>query len=526
MFNDKVIFGYSLRSIWGFAKPGTKSNMWVHYINDNEWIFDEEGFDKYWCSIANCGPNFCLTLPYNVWLQDDYDKYGKGGVFQPYKFIKEQNLWDLSQWNNYYWPIVGKITDILNKYGTVLGFPFYDQCQNHDLFKTSYRRYSPYSNNIQGFEIQNGSCPGELYPYMINFANKALDELSNKNVMFSLGNELLDVYLGLEFMKVVRDRQLDPKRMLYGSCQSNAEYLGNGKWGKISGADEQGFLKGKIEQIYAGTQWAGDDVNSAKMKYIKETHGCLIAPSHPDLIYGLPLHESIAYWGNHPWIRGLFSDDGTYIAVENGGNPNDGDGYYIRPGSIRWHDGFKYILDNCSIFVNQNGPRIGIEHLPKNLTLDVQIPVLQAIARAYKERFGIDFYNVNRYIWISPKKLTTIIITPKNSEIKQRKTVQFSEIHLDQHGENIDAKITWELIGNGQFNNNIYTAGDILGNVTIKVTGVDKNGNSISDSAIVNVIKQECTHDFWYHLKKGDFRRASWHMWPFTKSHGEYDIIT
>jgi len=394
---DKIYVGYSMITPYAWqGDPFDTCDGITH-------VFDFEKFKEYARQIANTGINFWGLIPWGVWCQWLYDRYGINGVFQPYMLLGDR--FDLTNWNDYYWPTVRKIVEILNDFGITVRFELYDSCQFHG----PYRMYSPWFKNCQDFFVPSfgEQMPVEGYPYVAAFVNKALGELAGLDVMFGLGNEMMDTELAINcIMPIIRDHGINPARMWYGAVMAGGKYDPVAGKFALPAWDAQGIIKGRIEQVYASTQWAGESMASAKCAYIRPVHGALAKPTAEEsrygFTYGLAVHQALIFWAGNINMRFSLEDDGT----GDGDNIFDTDGRLQRPDKYQWRYGIRFCLSwirDQETLAGQPlthtpiGPKITFNHLPKNIDLAIQLPVCREMCQAVEEYFNAPMYNYNRY---------------------------------------------------------------------------------------------------------------------------------
>jgi len=114
-------------------------------FDGTRFTLDEVGLDKEAHAVANAGANFVRVFPWGGW---DRHPYGKKSQFQPYMLDASRDKWELSAFNDYYFPIMRKVFEIFNGVNMNVMFDLFEACQFHGAVL----QWSPWAVNVQGVQ--------------------------------------------------------------------------------------------------------------------------------------------------------------------------------------------------------------------------------------------------------------------------------------------------------------------------------------------------------------------------------------
>lgn len=325
-------------------------------FDGKDFHLDEEAVKQHFAAIANAGANAVRILPYAVW---EPRPYGRRSQFCPW--VLDGNLWDLSKFNSYYFPIMRRIFEIINSYNMTVWFPLFDQCQQHKGYWTA---YTPWFHNVQK---TTSFYDTNVDKYSTYWVETAWSEFKGLDMFWPWGNELNGSKSSLAWGRrvifpLIRKLNIPFDKMTYGWVMGDAPYLGGGKFGDA-------FTAQDTARKYFGEEFPPE---SNKFLLIREVHKCGTTPLDAFTPYGPHPAQAAFWWGNKPVGPFLISNDGTKEnwPSQDGGRP-DGKKWKAMAG---WAFGFK----NCA----------GVEHLPEGGDLVYQTAVMESISAAYKLKFG------------------------------------------------------------------------------------------------------------------------------------------
>lgn len=326
-------------------------------FDGKSWALNEISTNQLYCAVANGGADSQRLLPWGVW---GARPFGIRSQFAPYVFSGER--FDLSRWNDFYWPIVRRVIEIARSYEIKTWWCFGDNCQFHG----AYRRWSPWVTNVNGVSTL---WERAAHPFFKAMIEKSLAELGSLGVGWCWGNEMEAAHFQ-ELAKAaifpfLSSGQIAPENCTYGATMKSVPYVFNPETGKWEYAGNAGVLDQVKEDVGAAF---GD---AAKLAIWKEVHGCggKGYPAVPNR-----LHQALTWWarpkdnGIHIWL----SDDGVW----------DGDSAcdfetatdHRRPSAARW--------DNIVAESKYYGNSFVFEHLPKGGDVACQKATMKAIYRA------------------------------------------------------------------------------------------------------------------------------------------------
>jgi len=330
--------------------------------SEDWWYLDEAVVNTEFCAVANAGAVGIRIMPWGPW---EAHPYGIKSQFQPY--IINDDKYDLSKFNTYYFPIVKKVIQIARKYGMKTWWCWFDNCQ----FAGSYRRWSPWVTNLQNITTVYDS---KAYPFLKTWIQRCETEFAGLDVRHAWANEGNNIGMQNLVRNVVwpmmRQYHFDPKKMTYGATMKAAPYI-NGEYLGDAGMLDQ------LKKI-TGTEF-GDPT---KLAIWKEVHsvGGKGYPAVPNL-----LNQALQWWARpmNNGVRIWLSDDGVW----------DGDSACDfeastgrrRPSATRWAAIVKATKGYGNDFT--------YEHLPKGGNLACQIQTLKAIYKALNGVNPIEKYH-------------------------------------------------------------------------------------------------------------------------------------
>jgi hypothetical protein len=318
-------------------------------FDGKSWKLDEIAVNELYCAIANAGADSQRLLPWGVW---GARPHGMRSQFSPYEL--EGDRFQLSRWNDFYWPIVRRVIEIARSYEIETLFCFGDNCQFHG----SYKKWSPWVTNVNGISTL---FEPSAYPYFKKWIERCLAELSPLSVKWSWGNEMDNAGMRELAKKVIHpfiaDGRIAPAVCTYGAGIGEATYE-NGEYRETK-ISTQDWLKADVGEAFG---------EPAKLAIWREVHGC------GEKGYPTPPHrldQALSWWGNHP-IKIFLSDDGVW----DGDSACDfeADTGHRRPSGERWRTMVKTALAYRNSFV--------FEHLPKGGDVDCQKATIKEIYRA------------------------------------------------------------------------------------------------------------------------------------------------
>ena len=281
-----------IRIIYGDLCVGDTEVGMVRY-DGKAWTLNEEAWKESCATIANAGANAVRILPYGVW---DPRPFGRRSQFQPWALDAAKNLWDLSKFNAYYFPIMRRVVEIANSYGMEAILPWLDMCQLHDGYWTP---YSPWLHNVNGV--------GSFYdlkadPFVRAFVKRMVKETAGLKVFWPWGNELgskrFPEWARRVIFPLIRELNIPFDRMTYGAVMGEAPYLGGGKFGDA-------FTLQDTARKYFGEDFPPE---SNKFLLTREVHKCGTTATDKDTPWGLRPAQAAFWWGYKPvgkfWLIG------------------------------------------------------------------------------------------------------------------------------------------------------------------------------------------------------------------------------
>ncbi|MFA5031184.1 MAG: hypothetical protein WC495_06385 [Patescibacteria group bacterium] len=344
--------------------------------------YTEFDFDKWenWCQkSANAGANGIRILPYSPWSQEG------GGVpieklWSPY--ILENGKWNLNKYNDKYFEILSQMVAVAAKYNLKIWYSLFDNAQFHH----GSTEVSPWGNNVQGFDDYYDSLP-----YALKWTDKVFSVLGRK-VFYEIINEgvkrNLPIKAAAEWNVEIFDRLLSKGVIEEEICwgASSAATYENGVWEEDRNNSLQTIILSTVK------------FRPGKIQSYRSMHNVGVYNEVKDgEIFPASYHGEWAlnWWGGSHTGKGFLSDDG----VANGASDNDikPNGKYRRPSPEQWYNVAKLILKNDANKIN----KWVIERLPSNMNPDVWVPTMEAISKAYFEKYGVWPENYGKFPYIA-----------------------------------------------------------------------------------------------------------------------------
>ncbi|MFA5379483.1 MAG: hypothetical protein WC455_27245, partial [Dehalococcoidia bacterium] len=226
---------------------------------DGKWSLIDNGepLKKHLSAIANAGANGLRLIPYSVWQEHE----GKRSQFCPWVFDESTQKWDLSQFNDYYWPIMRKVVEIANACRLSVWFAWIDHCQ---FQKGWWNAYSPWIWNIQKIASAYDDKAGV---FVQAFMRRSIDEFKGQAVYWHLGNEVMDARMpdfAYKYMfPVIKAKAISLDRIGAGGGRKLHDYFGNGKY-----ADKPNTIQDITRKRFGA--FFGED---KKKLMVREVHG-------------------------------------------------------------------------------------------------------------------------------------------------------------------------------------------------------------------------------------------------------------
>lgn len=354
---------------WGQTWQGDKCGIgWGRFVpmeltnygsfDGAKFTLDEAGLDKEFRAISNAGANFVRIFPWGVWGNHPF---GKRSQFQPYVLNTSKDLWNLSKFNSYYFPIMRRVFEIANGVNMSVMFDLFDNCQFHG---DGIKQWSPWANNVQGI-LRPEEAVADRYTKA--WIEKCLAEFKGYDVVWSLGNEM--VYSGFpDFVArvvcpFIKAKKFNFKRLVVGADFS------------LTNSYQSDVLDAFINAHLPGY-----------MAAIRPIHTCGGPCDPPDAQqpYGPTLTAALDVF--KPACVVLVSDDAVY----NGDSRCDfDDRLRYRPSPATWGMMVKYVIGRH--------PNAHFEHIPHGPDLACHVETFEAISQAYKDLFGQWPVNYGKY---------------------------------------------------------------------------------------------------------------------------------
>lgn len=341
------------------------------------WDFGAEAWKEYCATIANAGASSVRIFPEPPW---GGHKYGRRSQFCPFVLDPATNKWDLSRFNDWYFPILRQIVEIANSYNLEVWIPWFDSCEvqrERDGSPKPWGQWSPWIQNIQGV---SHFYDAKADPYARAWVKRLVKEMAGRKVFWPWGNELgsnrYPEWARRVIFPLVRELGIPYDRMTYGAVMGEAPYLGEGKFGDASTPQD------------TARKFFGEDFppESNKFKILREVHACGRPAADAFTTYGLHPAQAAYWWGGKPVGKFVLSDDG----VHEWPNPKDGG----RPDSARWKAMATWALQYSNLG--------GLEHCPEGGDLEYQAGVVAAIGAAYHAKFGTWPVNYGKWHYEPP----------------------------------------------------------------------------------------------------------------------------
>jgi len=312
--DDKIGIVYGLMGLLqddaGFVK-----------FDGKKWMLNETALKAHLEAIAKAGANAVRFLPWGVWGSHPGQK--KAYQFQPYMLNQTTDKWDLSVFNNHYFPIVKRVFDIINGLNMTVVFPLFDNCQFHG----GYRKWSPWFSNVQGLFSFYGA---DADKYTKRWVSTMTLRHAKNDVIWAFGNELENVacpaFVKRVIFPYIKLRNLDFNRLTYGATT------------KV-GSD--------------------DSIQDQVRLLVREAFGLKAEKNMMMEDHGFPFAASLPVWGKKPW-RKIYSDDGFYGGKSLCDKRDKG----ARPSAVEWWAKAAYILSHYPLSAPGRPRLISFEHLP------------------------------------------------------------------------------------------------------------------------------------------------------------------
>lgn len=337
--------------------PGVK---YIWYDGE-KWNINEDSYHRLFCALGNAGVDGIRLLSWTVWGPRPY---GIRSQFAPY--VLESDRFNLSKFNDHYFPFAKKVISIARRYGLRTWFVLVDSCQFHGPapgLPGSYSRWSPWVTNTNG--ISTVYCD-KAVPFIKNFVDRVVEEFRDINPSYCFGNECnKEFFVSLVEKAIVphlKAGRIDPYRSTYGATMSSRNWVyKNGKWQYDAGAGTQDVLKKRIGAL------CGDKI---KLAIWKEVHRIGEVP--PETQPPHNLHQALTWWARkiNNGIRIWLADDGVHP----------------RPNASRWVE----VINKCKTYGND----FTFEHCPED-TLEEALGVFRAIYRALHGKEPEEKYHYN-----------------------------------------------------------------------------------------------------------------------------------
>ena len=324
------------------------------FRRDGIWYLDEIYTNEFFCALANAGTEWQRLLPWSPWGPHPE---GMKSQFSPYVLIGDK--FDLSHFNDFYFPIVKEVIRIAKKYAIKTWWCLADNCQFHGATK----KWSPWVTNVNGI----GSVyEKKAYPIFKRWIEKCYTEFTGLDVGWAFGNEMQNTAFRALAKEVIfpfiKTGILKPSNCAYGAVMEASPYV-DGEYTNTSA----GVLD--LVKKDMGTQFG----EAAQLAPWKEVHGVgdKDFPAVPN-----NLDQALYWWGRRP-INIWLSDDGTFYGdskcdVEVGTGKR-------RPSGSRWKKTVEIVKD----YIGGNRKNDFVfEHVPKGGDLVCQCATMKEIYKA------------------------------------------------------------------------------------------------------------------------------------------------
>jgi len=314
------------------------------------WTLHVERVREYLCGLANAGVDEVRILPYGVWgPRPD----GILSQFSPY--VVRDGKFDLSQFNDWYFPIMRRFIQAANEYGLRVRFVWFDNCQLHGKFK------NPWETNVQGVTSFYGKDADD---HARAWIDRIILEFAGLDVSWAFGNETEDPeFVGMAkrvLIPAVRDHGLDPARLAYGACMTPVP------WNDA----KQTYWGDSTVQDLVRSEFAGAFGDAFAHQIEREVHGCGTSTDR-----GSRFDQACNWWGGKHVGPFRISDDGTFNGASKCDREDDA---HVRPSAEQW---------TATVNAGAGYNNIRYEHLPKGGSLACQVATLRAIYRAANGRW-------------------------------------------------------------------------------------------------------------------------------------------
>jgi hypothetical protein len=317
-------------------------------VISDKFVLDEKEWYNKLQPGANEGANVCRVLPFSL-----FGNASPEAVFQPFKYVGN-GQWDLSQYNDHYFPVMRKAIEIAKSLGVKIWLELFDHCGLWNKPGESVLHLNPWANNIQGYE--NFYTPSE---FITQYVNRMLAEFGD-TVLWGLGNELTESHMIKTILSAFKGKGIVP--FSYGADLD------------IPGEENHNSVR-KAQAMEVERVWGENEK-------IQLFHCCHKACDWTSERVTKP----VFWWAYHSIA---FSDDGAFP----------------RPDGAQWAETIEYVLNNQNMNVPQFGQsgkaRLLFEHCPEAPNSELVIRGMVAEC----ERYGATFANKGNIMpWVDPVK--------------------------------------------------------------------------------------------------------------------------
>ena len=318
---------------WGILTYGGQSQ-------NPTFILDEAKAYNYLRKAANKGANSIRCLPISL-----FGVPSKEAVFQPFIFDTNEQKWNVTNYNDYYFPILKRYIEIAKSLNLKVIMELYDNCG----LSANVRGLNPWCVNIQGlYDFYGAGNIGKQY------VAKMVDELGD-SVLWALGNELTENLVADQAMEVLKEKGKKP-----WGCGADLDIVGEMTHSSVM----------KKECVKAEELW---DENM-KVQLFRPCHQSIDPTSQR-------MQKPVEWWAYH--------------SIEFAS-----DGQFPRPNLETWHAAVSYVLQRLPVDVPQYGQggkaRLAFEVTVDTTNLDLEASYVEAIV-SEAEAFGLTFENKGKF---------------------------------------------------------------------------------------------------------------------------------
>ena len=354
--SDKVWVGFSVlgdlstAGYWGVVK-----------YENGKFSLDKKRLYNRLRRAANAGANVVRVLPLSCW-----EVKSREAMFQPFAWDTVQGAWDVSRYNDYYFPIVKEFVEVARTVGMKVLFELFDNCG----LWPSIRWLNPWTWNANGIE----NFYVEADP-IYKWVNKVIGELGN-SVLYGMGNELTDAVGLIRTNGLLTGTKMFSKILPILKISGITPFSYGADLDIPTESTHSSVMKAMamdVEQIW--------DEN-AKVQLFRPCHQACSATSDRVI-------TPVAWWRYHSI---LFSDDGAFP----------------RPTASEWAVAMKYVLDRQSIDVAQFGQagkaRLMFEHCPESDDWEAEAGMINSMTDI-AGLYWATFENKGRFPndWVDPQ---------------------------------------------------------------------------------------------------------------------------